>query len=162
AVKVIDAKEDGETRVELSVDHGVTARIAVQDAGGKPLAGAWAGGLTDYPRWLTTYKLPEATATVYALNPDKPREMVFFHAEKNLGGTATVRGDEKAPVIVKLAPLGQVFGRLFDADGKPWEGMEVSINAETESGGELYRVAAPPSGKPVRTDEDGCFRIEGV
>ncbi|HTU91600.1 MAG TPA: sigma-70 family RNA polymerase sigma factor, partial [Gemmataceae bacterium] len=137
AVKVIDAKEDGETRVELSVDRGATARIAVQDADGKPLAGAWAAGLTDHPLWLTTYKLPEATATVYALNPDEPREMAFFHAEKKLGGTATVRGDEKGQVVVKLAPLGQVFGRLLDADGNPLEGKEVLLSAQTRSGGEL-------------------------
>jgi RNA polymerase sigma factor (sigma-70 family) len=32
AVKVIDAKEEVETRVELSVERGATARIAVQDA----------------------------------------------------------------------------------------------------------------------------------
>jgi protocatechuate 3,4-dioxygenase beta subunit len=162
AVKVIDVKEDDETRVELSVDRGVTARIAVQDAGGKPLAGAWASGLTDHPPWLTTFKLPDATATVYALNPDKPREMAFFHVERKLGGTATVRGDENEPVVVKLAPLGQVFGRVFDADGNPLTGVEVSIRAETESGSELYHVAAPPSGKPVRADKDGRFHIEGV
>jgi RNA polymerase sigma factor (sigma-70 family) len=160
AVKVIDVKEDGETRVELFVDRGLTARIAVQDADGKPLTGAWAGGLTDCDPFV--YKLPEATATVYALNPDKPRAMAFFHAEKELGGTATVRGDEKGPVVVKLAPLGQVFGRLLDADGKPLEAVEVSLMAQTRSGGELYRVAAPPSAKPVRPDKDGRFHIEGV
>jgi hypothetical protein len=99
---------------------------------------------------------------VYALNPDEPREMAFFHAEKKLGGTATVRGDEKGPVVVKLAPLGQVFGRVFDADGNPLTGVEVSIGAETEIGSELYHVAVPPSGKPVRTDKEGRFRIEGV
>ena len=162
-VKVIDAKEDGETRVELFVDRGATARIAVQDASGKPLAGVWAAGLTDHPQWLNTYKLPEATATVYALNPDKPRAMAFFHAEKKLGGTATVRGDERGPVVVKLAPLGQVSGRLFDADDKPLKGVEVSLGADLQmkSGGELDRVVAP-RGKPVRTDKDGRFHIEGV
>jgi RNA polymerase sigma factor (sigma-70 family) len=160
AVKVIDAKEDGETRVELFVDRGATARIAVQDADGKPLTGAWAGGLTDcYP---FVYQLPEATATVYALNPDKPRAMAFFHAEKKLGGTVTVRGNEKGPVVVKLAPLGHLSGRLLDADGNPLEGVEVSLSPETRSGGELYRVAAPPSSKPVRTNKHGRFHIEGV
>jgi RNA polymerase sigma factor (sigma-70 family) len=159
AVKVIDAKEDGETRIELFVDRGLTAQIVLQDADGKPLGGAWAGGLTDY--FPFTYKLPEATATVYALNPDKPREMAFFHAEKQLGGTATVRGDEKGPVVVKLSPLGQVFGRVLNADGKPLNGVEVSLQAQTKNGGELDRVAAP-RGKPVRADKDGSFHIEGV
>jgi hypothetical protein len=159
AVKLIDVKENGETSVQLFVDRGATAHTAVQDADGKPLAGAWAVGLTHI--WPITYQLPEATATVYALDPEKPRMMAFFHAKKKLRGTATVRGDEKDPVLVKLAPLGGVAGRLLDADGNPLEGIKVSINAETEIGSELYRFA-DPAGKPARTDKAGRFRIEGV
>jgi RNA polymerase sigma factor (sigma-70 family) len=159
AVKAIDVKEDGETRVELFVDRGVTARIAVQDADGKPLTGAWAAGLTDH--WPITYKLPEATATVYALNPEKPRTMAFFHAEKKLGGTATVRGDEKEPVAVKLRPLGQVSGRLLDMDGNALDGVEVSLNPPGAIGRELYRFAVP-TGKSVITDKDGRFHLESV
>jgi RNA polymerase sigma factor (sigma-70 family) len=159
AVKVIDAEEGGETQVELFVDRGATARIAVQDADGKPLAGTWAGGLTAH--WPITYKLPEPTATVYALDPKKPRTMAFLHVEKKLGGTAVVRGDEKEPVVVKLAPLGQVAGRLLDTDGNALDGVEVSINPPEEAGSELYRFAKG-SDKPVRTDKDGRFRVEGV
>jgi hypothetical protein len=159
AAKVIDLKEDGETKVELFVDRGTTARISVQDADGNPLAGAWASGLTDH--WPIAYKLPEAAATVYALNPDKPRMMAFYHAEKKLGGTAIIRGDEKEAVVVKLAPLGKVSGRLLDEDGHPLDGIEVSINPPGVIGRELYRFAAL-NGKPVRTDQDGRFHIESV
>jgi hypothetical protein len=159
AVKVIDVKESGETRVELFVDRGVTARIDVQDADGKPLAGACAAGLTDH--WPITYRLPEATATVYALDPAKPRTMAFLHAEKKLGGTAVIRGDEKRPVLVKLAPLGQVSGRLLDGDGNPLGGVDISINPESEIGWELYRFAAPQR-TPERTDGDGRFRLAGI
>jgi len=159
AAKVVDVKENVETRVDLFVDRGVTGRIAVQDAGDKPLPGTWASGLTDH--WPIAYKLPEAAATVYALNPDKPRTLAFYHPDKKLGGTATVRGDEKEPVVVKLAAMGKVSGQLLDADGKPLEGVDVSINPPGTIGSELYRFAAP-SGKPVRTDKDGRFHIEGV
>jgi hypothetical protein len=159
AAKVIEVKEKGETRVELFVDRGATARIVVQDGDGQPLAGTWAAGLTEH--WPITYKLPEATATVYALNPDKPRTMAFFHADKKLGGTAVVRGDEKEPVVVKLAPVGQVSGRLLDGDGNALQGVEISINPPDSIGHELYRFAAP-SGKSVRTNKDGRFHIESV
>jgi RNA polymerase sigma factor (sigma-70 family) len=159
AVKVIEIKEDGDTNVELFVDRGTTARIDVRDADGKPLSGTWASGLTDHPP--ITYQLPEATAAVYALDPTKPRTMAFLHIEKKLGGTAVVRGDEKEPVVVKLAPLGRVSGRLLDGDGKPLGGVEVSIHPESEIGRELYRFATP-SGSPVRTDKDGHFRLESV
>jgi RNA polymerase sigma factor (sigma-70 family) len=159
AVKVIDVKEEGETRVELFVDRGATARIALQDADGKPLTGAWAAGLTAH--FPITYRLPAATATVYGLDPKRPRTLVFFHAGKRLGGTAVVRGDEKEPVAVKLGPVGQVSGRLLDTDGNPLDGVEVSINPTEEVGSELYRFAKP-SGKPTRTDKDGRFRVGGV
>lgn len=159
AAKVVEVRENEENRVDFYVDRGVTAHIAMQDADGKPLAGAWASGLADH--WPIAYKLPEATATVYALNPEKPRTMAFYYPEKKLGGTAVVRGDEKKAVVIKLAPMGKVSGRLLDGDGHPLDGVEVSINPLDPSGSELYRFAAP-SGKPVRTDKDGRFRIEGV
>jgi RNA polymerase sigma factor (sigma-70 family) len=158
-VKVIDAKEDGETRVDLFLDRGRTARIEVQDPAGKPLAGVWAEGLS--AQWPYTHQLPEATATVFALNPDEPRTMVFFHDSKKLGGMATVRGDEKEAIVVKLAPLGSVSGRLVAEDGKPLKDVDVSIIPDSAIGTDLYRMAAP-SGKPVRTDKDGRFRVDGV
>jgi len=159
AVKVIEIKTDEETKVELFVDPGTTARIVVQDPDGKPLAGAWAAGVTD--RSPITYKLPEATATVYALDPQKPRKMAFFQPEKKLGGTAIVRAGATEPVVVKLAPLGQLSGRLLDTEGNPLDGVDVSILPSEETGSELYRFAAPP-GKTVRTDNDGRFRLEGA
>src|SRR5206468_4235758 len=159
AVKVLDIKENGETAVELFVDRGVTGQLTVQDADSKPLAGAWVAGLTHH--WPITYKLPEPTATVYALNPETPRTLVVFHPEKNLGGTVTIRGDEKEPVVAKLGPVGKVAGRFLEADGNPLAGAEVSINARGTIASELYRFASP-TGKPVVTDKDGRFTLSGV
>ncbi len=159
AVKVIDVQESGETKMDLFVERGTTARIEVRDVDGKQLAGTWAAGLADH--WPITYQLPEATATVYALDPAKPRTMAFLHVEKKLGGKAVVRGDEKEPVVVKLAPLGQVSGRLRDGDGHPLSGVEVSIQPGSEIGRELYRFATPAR-TPVRTDKDGRFRLDNI
>jgi hypothetical protein len=159
AVKVIDINENEETKVELFVDRGVTARITVQDADGKPLAGAWVAGLTAH--WPITYRSPEATATVYALNPERPRTLVVFHPDKALGGTVTVRGEEKEPVIVKLAPVGKVLGRLLDTDGNPLAGAAVSVGAPSETVRELYRFANS-TGKPAVTDKEGRFTLPGV
>jgi RNA polymerase sigma factor (sigma-70 family) len=159
AVKVIDIKEDEETKVELFVDRGVTARLTVHDADGKPLAGAWVAGLTD--SWPITYALPEPTAAVYALDPEKPRTLVVFHTEMKLGGTVTVRGDEKEPVIVKLGPVGEVTGRLMEADGNPLAGATVSFNSPSPIARELYRFANP-TGQRVLTDKDGRFTLTNV
>jgi RNA polymerase sigma factor (sigma-70 family) len=158
AVKVIDVKEKGETEVTLYVERGTTARIAVHDADGKPITGAWAAGLADH--WPITYKLPEATATVYALDPSRPRTLAFYHAERKLGGIEVVRGDEMEPVRVKLTPVGKVCGRLLDNKGNALEGVEVSVAADTDIGGELYRIATPSA--PAITDKDGRFCLENV
>jgi hypothetical protein len=158
-VKVIDVKESGETKVELFVERGVTGQVQVQDADGKPLAGAWLSGLTHH--WPKAYKLPKATATVVALDPKRPRTLVVYQAEKQLGGTFTIRGDEKGPLVAKLAPIAQVSGRLLDADGEPLAGAKVSVNARTNTARELYRFAQP-SGKPIVTDKDGRFTLPGV
>jgi hypothetical protein len=159
AVKVIDIKEGETTTVELFVERGVTAQLAIQDAAGKPLAGAWVAGLTDH--WPITFRLPEPTAKVYALNPDRPRELTLFHPGKQLGGTVLIRGDEKEPVVAKLEPLGRVTGRFLDEDGNPLAGAEVSIAARGLTGRELYRFASP-SGKPVVADKEGRFTLTGV
>jgi RNA polymerase sigma factor (sigma-70 family) len=158
-VKVIDVRPGGETTVELLVDRGVTGRVTVQDADGKPLAGAWLAGLTD--GWPITHRLPEPTETVFALDPARPRQLVVYHPEKQLGGTAVIRGDEKEPAVVKLGPVGTVTGRLREADGTPLAGAEVSVNARTRVARKLYRFARP-SGKPAVTDPDGRFTLTGV
>lgn len=159
AVKVIDIKEGSETTVELFVDRGVTAKISVQDGDGKPLTGAWVGGLTD--SWPITYKLQEAITTVHGLNPAKPRTLAIYHPAKRLGGTVVVRGDEKEPVIARLGSLGKVTGRMRDTEGNPLSDAEISINPRGEPASELYRFA-DPTGKPVITDEQGRFALDGV
>jgi RNA polymerase sigma factor (sigma-70 family) len=159
ADKVIDVKETGETEVDLFADPGVTAKISVQDADGRPLAGARVAGLTE--QYFLTYRLPEATATVYALDPGKPRTLALHHAERRLGGLVTVRGDEKEPVVARLSSLGRVTGRLLDGDGQPLAGMTVSIGPRRKIESALYDGANAVL-NPVRADRDGRFVVEGI
>ncbi|MBO0700185.1 MAG: carboxypeptidase regulatory-like domain-containing protein, partial [Zavarzinella sp.] len=159
ACKVVEVKEKGETTIELSVDRGRTATIRVEGPDGKPLAGVWAGGITEH--WPTTFHLPEATTTVFALDPAKPRTLSFVHREKKLGGTATVRGDEKDPVVVRLAPLGSVTGTFTDLDGVPLAGATVGLNWPDRVRSDLYREL-DRSAPTVKTDKDGKFRLDGI
>ena len=85
--------------------------------------------------------------------------MTVYHADRKIGGTVTIRGDEKEPVVAKLGPLGKVTGRLLDLKGQPLAGVEVSIGAPG-TGSELYRFAHPS--EPVVTDKDGRFTLSGV
>jgi protocatechuate 3,4-dioxygenase beta subunit len=160
ACKVVDLKPDaGEVEIDLYLERGKTATLKVVDTDGKPLIGATVAGLT--ASWPATFTLPKDTATVYALDPARPRILYLLHAEKKLGGWVRVRGDEKEAVTAKLLPLGAVMGKIVDSDGRPITGVSVSLQFPDGPGGELYREvrSAQP---PVVTDEDGAFRIDGI
>jgi hypothetical protein len=116
-------------------------------------------GVTDH--WPITYQLKGATGTIYALDPAQPRTVVVYHPGKKLAGTATVRGDEKEVVAVKLTPTGTVTGRLLDAEKLPLAGVEMSVNPRSGVASELYRFAFA-SEKPPVTDKDGRFTLPGV
>jgi RNA polymerase sigma factor (sigma-70 family) len=160
AVKVLDlAAEAGAVTRDLFVDRGETRTVKVQDADGRPLKGAFVAGMT--ASWPITFPLDGASCTVYALDPKEPRLLVFYHPEKKLAGTLTVRGDEKEEPAVRLAPAGSVSGRLLDADGQPQDDVEVAPVGLDKTVRELYRQLDQRRG-PVRTDRNGRFRLEGV
>ena len=153
-------EDDGEVKLELFAERGQTAKLIIQDADGKPITGVFVSGLT--VQWPPVYKLlTETPATVYALNPEHPRRLVMLHPEKKLGGTVTVRGDEKEPVVVKLAALGSVTARLLDIDGAPLIGAEVSVNYPDRIASELNRTLERTS-PTVVTDKEGRFTLQGV
>jgi RNA polymerase sigma factor (sigma-70 family) len=160
AAKVIDLKPDvPEVKLDLYVERGKTAELKVVDPDGKPLSGAVVAGLTE--SWPIVYTLAKPTATVYALTPDRPRTLFLVHPEKGLAGTVKVRGDEKEPVTAKLAPTGSVTGRLVDTDGRPIAGVTVGVQFPQSTGSELYRHTKIAQ-KPVVTDKDGAFKLEGI
>jgi RNA polymerase sigma factor (sigma-70 family) len=156
AVRVLDLKEDeGEVKVELPLERGRTVKVLVQDADGKPLTGVRAGGVT--ANLHTWHRLKDESAvTVYALDPSRPRQLVFLHSEKKLGAVVTLRGDEKEAAVVKLAPLGTVTGRLLNAEGTPAAGIWVSVVYREPIPGFLYERQS------VKTDEEGRFTVPAV
>jgi hypothetical protein len=159
AVKVVDLKPDaGEVHLDLYVERGKTARLKVVDPDGKPLAGATAAGLT--ATWPATFQLPADTATVYALDPAKPRTLFLLHPERKLAGTVKVTGDEAEPVVAKLLPTGTVTGMLAE-DGRPAAGVTVGLQFPSGPNSDLYREARV-SQAPVVTNKDGSFRLDGV
>jgi RNA polymerase sigma factor (sigma-70 family) len=160
AAKFADVKEDaGAVTCDLTVDQGKTLTVNLQDPDGKPLSGVMATGLSAFPADLVT--LQAATCRVLALDPNKPRKVAFLHAERNLTAVVTVRGDEKEPPTVKLAPAGVLTGRLLDGDGQPIVGADVFVlhmdNTDRDLIGRLTRSAPVP-----RSDKEGRFRMDGV
>ena len=159
AVKIVDVKPEGETNVELLIDPGVTGALAIQDAAGNPLTATRVAGLTEHRP--ITYLVTESSATIYALNPDgAPRSLALYHPQRQLGGMATIRGDEQQPVIAKLEVMGRLTGRILDADGLGLAGVEVAINPSL-SGNGAYRFAPIPSDRTI-TAENGRFELPAI
>jgi hypothetical protein len=159
AVKVLDLAADaGTAKCDVFLERGATRTVQIEDGDGKLLKGTIVAGVT--ATWPTAMAIKDATCTVFALDPKKPRRLFFFHAKRHLAEPLTLRGDEKEAVVVGLKPTGSVIGRVLDRDGRPLAGAEVIWSWLDQPGSELYRVAQQ---RPTaRTDKDGRFRFEGI
>jgi RNA polymerase sigma factor (sigma-70 family) len=159
ACKVLDVKKSGEpVSCDLVLDPGKTLTVKLEDPEGKPLTGALVAGVSAMT--LRAVPLKSANCPIYALNPEEPRQLEFLHTHRKLAALVTLRGDEQAPVTVRLAPNGGVTGRALDMDGQPVAGAELYPLYPTEVGQQLLRVLDRQSGP--QTDKDGRFRLEGL
>jgi hypothetical protein len=159
AVKVLDLAPDADpAKCDLFVERGQTRTIKIEDSDGKPLMGTTVAGVAALGQDTFTFK--DATCTIFALDPNKPRHLFFLHAKRNLAGALTLHGDEKEPVVVRLGRTRAVTGRLLDRDGQPLAGADIFLNWADPAGSQLYgRTQARPK---VRADKDGRFRFEGI
>jgi hypothetical protein len=126
---------------DLVLDAGRSLKGRVLDPDGKPLDGVRVAGLKDMGYWLNT----GAEFTVESLQPNKQRLLQFVHEGKKLAGHMTLRGDEKAPLAVRLQPWGTLTGRLVTPGGEPLDGARVGCGA-----------------LGIQTGKGGRFRIEGL
>jgi RNA polymerase sigma factor (sigma-70 family) len=150
--------------VEIALDPGRTLAGTVLGPDGKPLAGALASGLDEYTRW-TDEPLRTAAFTVTGLGPRQQRLLQFAHLEKGLAGSLLVHGDAQGPLIVRLVHAGTLTGRLVTRQGKPAVGGEIhALNREFIAPDGIIPVPKDVGSlpRPVRTDKDGKFRLEGL
>src|SRR5579883_153449 len=161
------AADAGVVEQDLYLERGATAKVRIQDPEGKPLSGVIVSGIDGIAARHShnAYVSPESECTIVALDPDHPRQVIFYHAQRRLAGSLVVRGDEKEPLTVRLAPTGIVAGRVWNADGQPLQGAEIEIHANGPSSPAsllyLY-LNLNQTRLPARTDREGRFRLEGV
>jgi RNA polymerase sigma factor (sigma-70 family) len=137
---------------DVHLDPGPMPHGSLAGPDGKPLTGVLALGLTAYARsrnW-TRAPLKRTEFTVYGLETDEEREVVFVHAERQLAGVVRVRGAAREPLRVKLEPWATVTGRLVGPDGTPLAGQLLR--------GEDRFLP----GTSFQTDKDGRFHIAGL
>jgi RNA polymerase sigma factor (sigma-70 family) len=120
---------------------------------------------------------------VLGVEPGKPRLVCFLEPKLKLAGSVIIRGDEKAPIIVKLQPAASVKGRLLDVNGEPVKQAMLGFDElppirrgearSTDTGPLLqFQISAIVGGAPVVTnagngarpitDDGGRFTIIGL
>lgn len=154
------AAEATDLTVDLRLDSGKRRVGRVLDPEGKPLAGVQVLGLFAQGR---REPLASPAFEAVALDPERPRRLLFLHFERKLAGSIVLRGDEVEPVIVKLQPCAAVTGRILDAEGKPVAGVQVIFQLMNERllSAEYSNLMKSKS-KTIQTDTEGRFRVEGI
>jgi protocatechuate 3,4-dioxygenase beta subunit len=144
----------GEKETALTCDLELRAARELEGtvvgSDGKTLAGITVLGLHGSLEGPST--LEGASFLVKRLSPGRARKIIFRYREKNLAALVTLRGDEKAPLAVRLGPCGSVTGRLVEKNSKVASGVQVRLG----------RVGWVPGEGSAQTDRDGRFRIEGL
>jgi RNA polymerase sigma factor (sigma-70 family) len=156
-VEVKPPKGAEKVRCDLKLDPGLTQKVRVLDAGGKPLPGARVAG--QLARESFDEPLERAELTVYALTAGEPRILLFQHEGKKLAGRLELKGPERGPVEVKLQPAAAVLGRLIDARGRPLRHADVTVYYKHVADRNMLNNHHPQS---VLTDAEGRFRIGGL
>ncbi|HTU93115.1 MAG TPA: carboxypeptidase-like regulatory domain-containing protein [Gemmataceae bacterium] len=140
---------------DLVVERDSARMVKIEDAEGQPLRGVWATGIRpkEWPVRLNSDVCP-----VYAIEPGKPRFMVFYERSRKLFGTLTLKGDEKEPSVAHLAPAGAIRGRLLDSSGKPLAGVAVDLHYQDKAARRVHEIAHAE--KETVSAADGTFALD--
>jgi beta-lactamase regulating signal transducer with metallopeptidase domain len=160
AAKVLDLDEtSGPLRHDQFVDRGKTAVVRMEDPNGMPLAGTVVSGMTAVPP--VAFRVNDDHCTIYALDLANPRDVLFYHPDRELAGHLVVRGDETQPLVARLVPTSTVRGRAVDATGVPLRRALVKVfYTAGRAGTDLDQYLRQRHPEP-RTDDEGNFELKG-
>jgi hypothetical protein len=160
AYRTIDPPADGKSgSYDLQLDPGMAQTVTVLGPDGQTLAGALVNDFISYesvPKVLET-----ASFTAQALDLHDPRQLLFLHKERKLGGHLTLHGDEKEAPTVKLEPLAKVKGRILDNEGQPMAKVQVHLVYADKF---IVRPVGWWASRPetITTDNAGYFQIDSI
>ncbi len=174
---MLDLKVDDRPEVfDIELDPGHKIAGALLGPDGKPATGVSAYGLLGASTRDGAgigIDVVAGTFFVDGLDPGReaPRTILFVQKDRGLIGRAAFRGDEPGPVQVRLDRWASVTGRLVDKEGKPRGAVKLRQRASSFPSPQLLTDAkghsAPvsygfPWPHPVKTDNEGRFRIDGL
>ncbi len=137
--------------VDAQLDPGLTLRVKVVDADGKPVPDA---SVANGSHMRAGESTQEAVFTLSSFRPDEIRNVLVRHVARSLGKVVRLRAGEDAsgPVVVALVPTATIRGRVVDADGNAAPGATVRVDVEPTEGF-IHQLAS------VAADRDGRFEV---
>jgi RNA polymerase sigma factor (sigma-70 family) len=169
----IDAAENDPKSATFDIRLQPAATVQAEAVGpdGQPFRGFHVAGLTASARNTTSWMMlrDSPTFTVRGLEKGKPRMVVVLSGDKKLGKAQVIRAEDAGPVQVRVEPLGNLTGRVVDADGRARSGVQVQAV--------LSRAGDDGTRRPVQfhvtkwaaslepqatTDAGGKFRLDGL
>jgi RNA polymerase sigma factor (sigma-70 family) len=139
---------------DATLDPGWTFTGRLLGPDEKPLAGPRSFGLADRDEW-SREGMKSAEFTVRYFHLQRPRPVLFVHAEKRLVGVAPLPKEDKSHVTVQMEPGATLTGQLVDAEGKPRAGVELAVSFREK--GRNWKNYSP---ERFETDRTGRFRVE--
>ena len=143
---------------DITVVPGRTQHIQLIGPDGRPVAGARVSSLQDN-RSSGGEPLAGSEFTFIHANPGKPESIVVLQADRSLGATVALKGDEADPIRLSLKPTGAVTGRLIDEAGHPRPDVYLAIEQHFQTRG---RSTSSERFDPATTGPDGRFRIKNL
>ncbi len=81
-----------------------------------------------------------------------------YRSSQNGGTDAVNIGANIGPVVLKLSPLGAIYGRVMDAAGQPIENLPLRLTGRSVRDGRLrWNIVGS-----TESDEDGKFRFQSL
>jgi beta-lactamase regulating signal transducer with metallopeptidase domain/protocatechuate 3,4-dioxygenase beta subunit len=152
-VKQIDVAPDAaEVVANLSLVPGATFAGRIVDPAGKPLPGCVMNGQVLSGVWREVEK---DSFEVSAYYPDEPRDLYFFHPERNLAAHYHLAGEAPHDLTIQLQPAASVQGRLLNGQGEPATGISFVGEGICSSRFDERDFRGG-------TDEEGRFHIQGL
>jgi RNA polymerase sigma factor (sigma-70 family) len=158
ALVPIDVALDGSLTVpDITLAPGRSQHLQMIDADGRPVEGTKIASSQRQP--FDGESVPGSDFTFVHKHAGKPETLVILQADRALGATLELKGDEPDPIRVVLHPAGRITGRLVDEEGRPRSNVELELSHDLKSHGSSSHAGRSD---PIFTGPDGRFQIKNL